>query len=215
MWACRIEKAPGPDRFTFKFIKKYWDILFGDIVAVDKFFEEHGKLDSSCNSSFISLIPKIKDPLMIGDYRPISLIGCIYKIISLRMKKVMGHCIDVVQSAYIERRNILDGPLMVNKIYSWAKKNKRKILLFKVDFKNAFDSVNWNFLDSNLMHMGFGGKLRIWLRGCLASARSSVLVNGNPTAEFPLSKGVRQGDPLSPFLFIAAMEGLSVAMKLA
>lgn len=82
VWACGNEKAPEPDGFTFKFIKKYWDVLLGDISAVVKYFELHGKLDSSCNSSFISLVPKVKDPLLISNYKPISFIGCIYKIIS-------------------------------------------------------------------------------------------------------------------------------------
>lgn len=127
----------------------------------------------------------------------------------------MRSCIDDVQSAYVEGRNILDGPLIVNEICSWAKKVKRKVLLFKVDFDKAFDSINWGFLDSNLKIMGFGDKWRAWIKGCLESSKASVLINGNPTKEFSISKGVRQGDPLSPFLFIIVMEGLSAAMKVA
>lgn len=127
----------------------------------------------------------------------------------------MGNCIDEVQSAYVEGRNILDGPLVVNEICSWAKKSKTKVLLFKVEFDKAFDSINWEFLDSNLLQMGFGNKWRMWIKGCLQSSHTSVLVNGTPTYEFTTSKGVRPRDPLSPFLFIIAMEGLSVAMRAA
>ena len=97
----------------------------------------------------------------------------------------------------------------------WAKSIKKKLLLFKVDFDKAFDSVNWDYLDSVLEQMGFGNKWRSWIRGCLSSSRASVLVNGAPTKEFRVTKGVRQGDPLSPFLFIIAMEGLNVALKTA
>ena len=164
-------------------------------------------------------MPKRKDPTSLADFRPISLIGCIYKIISKalsnRFKKVIGSVIDEVQSAYVEGRNILDGPLIVNEVCSWAKKLKKKILLFKVDFDKAFDSVNWGYLDSVLLQMGFGNKWRSWIHACLSSARASVVVNGCPTDEFNMSKGVRQGDPLSPFLFIVAMEGLNVALKTA
>lgn len=100
IWSCGNEKSPGPDGFTFKFIKKYWEVLLGDIAAVVKYFEKYGKFDSSYNSLFISLVPKVKDTLTIRYYRPISLIGCIYKIISkilsFRIKKVMGNCIDEV-----------------------------------------------------------------------------------------------------------------------
>lgn len=127
-----------------------------------KHFEWHGQLDKSCTSSFISLIPKVKDPLKISDFNPISLIGCIYKIIAkilaMRIKKVMGRCINEVQSAYVDNMNILDGLLVVNEICSWAKKTNKKILLFKVDFDKAFDSINWEFLDNNLMQMGFGDR---------------------------------------------------------
>lgn len=87
--------------------------------------------------------------------------------------------------------------------------------MLKVDFEKAFDSINWNYLDSVMKQMNFGDKWRHWIQGCLSSSRASVLVNGSPTEEFSITRGVRQGDPLSPFLFILAMEGLNVALKSA
>lgn len=125
-----------------------------------KHFEKHCTLARGCNSSFITLAPKVKDPSSLADYRPISLIGCMNKIISKilasRMKKVIGKIIGEEQYAYIEGRNILDGPLIVNEVYSWAKKEKKKLLILKVDFEKAFDSVNWNYLDSILCKWDLG-----------------------------------------------------------
>lgn len=87
--------------------------------------------------------------------------------------------------------------------------------MFKFDFDKAFDSINWEYLGSVLSQMGFGSKWRQWVHGCLNSSCASVLINGSPTCEFEISKGVRKGDPLSPFLFIISMEGLNVALKVA
>lgn len=107
----------------------------------------------------ITLVPKIKDPTLLNDYQPISLIGCMYKIIAkilaCRLKSLIGHVIGDAQSSYVEKRNILDGPHIINEIHSWAKKVKQKVLLFKVDFDKAFDSINWEYLDSVLSQMGF------------------------------------------------------------
>ena len=219
IWNCGGDKAPAPDGFTFNFIKRYWDFMQDDIMRFVKHFEEFGSFSRGSNSSFISLLPKVKDPLTLAEFRPISLIGCVYKIIAKslasRIKRVIGSVIDESQTAFIQGRNILDGPMIINEVCVWARKDKCKSFLFKVDFEKAFDSINWNYLDSTMRQMGFGDKWRFWIRGCLSSSWTSVLINGSTSKEFPITKGVRQRDPLSPFLFIIAMEGLKVAMKSA
>nr|GEX45143.1 RNA-directed DNA polymerase, eukaryota, reverse transcriptase zinc-binding domain protein [Tanacetum cinerariifolium] len=108
-----------------------------------------------------------------------------------------------------------NGPLMVNVIVDWYKRKKAKLMIFKIDFEKAFDLVSRDFLDQVLQLMGFGHTRRSWIRGCLSSAKASILINGSPTAEFNLQRGLRQGDPISPFLFILVMEGLHVAIKAA
>ncbi|XP_071718074.1 uncharacterized protein [Rutidosis leptorrhynchoides] len=219
VWDCGSSKAPGPDGISFRFIKQFWDIFQFDICRdIPSFFANYS-MPCDAKSAFISLIPKVKNPVLITDFGPISLVGFFYKIVTKiltnRLLFVIDKIISPVQSAFISGRQILDGPLMLNEIISWFKKSNRKMLLFQVDFEKAYDSVNWDYLLFMLSSLGFGNKWCAWIKGCLFSAKTSVLVNGSPTREFPIKRGLRQGDPLSPFLFIMVMEGLHLALQRA
>nr|GEV96995.1 putative RNA-directed DNA polymerase, eukaryota, reverse transcriptase zinc-binding domain protein [Tanacetum cinerariifolium] len=162
-------------------------------------------------------VPKTNDPLHIKDYRPISLIRCLYKVIAKlhanRLVKVVGSIVSEVQTTFIKGRKIIDGPLMVNEILSWAGKNKERLFMLKVDFEKAFDTLDWDFLDLTMKQMGFSTIWRKRIQGCLDSTYASVIINGSPTKEFKIQKGLRQGNPLSPFLFIIAIEALHVSIQ--
>ncbi|GKA08135.1 RNA-directed DNA polymerase, eukaryota, reverse transcriptase zinc-binding domain protein [Tanacetum coccineum] len=118
-----------------------------------------------------------------------------------------------VQSAFIAERQILNGPFILNEVMHWCKTKKKQALFFKVDFEKAYDTVRWDFLDDVLHKFGFGNKWRLWIQSCLRSSSGSIIVNGSPTEEFQFFKGLKQGDPLSPFLFILIMESLHLSFQ--
>ncbi|GJW20661.1 RNA-directed DNA polymerase, eukaryota [Tanacetum coccineum] len=217
MWECGTDKAPGPDGFTFGFFRHFWYIVEKDVCNAVSYFFTHDDLPIGCNSSFIALIPKIPDANLVKDFRPISLIGSVYKIIakilSNRLVNVLGGIVSEVQSAFVANRQILDGPFILNEVIQWCKAKKKQTLIFKVDFEKAYDSVRWDFLDDVLCKFGFGDKWRRWIQCCLQSSRGSIILNGSPTEEFEFGKGLKQGDPLSPFLFILIMESLHLSFQ--
>ncbi|GJX07698.1 RNA-directed DNA polymerase, eukaryota [Tanacetum coccineum] len=188
VWDCGTDKSPGPDGFTFGFFRKFWHLIEEDIFEAVHYFFCHGNIPSGCNSSFITLIPKIPDANLVKDFRPISLIGGIYKIIakilSNRLVGVLSDIVNEVQSAFIADRQILDGPFILNEVIQWCKLKKKQSFIFKVDFEKAFDSVRWDFLDDVLKNFGFGNKWCRWIQSCLKSSRGSILINGSPTEEF-------------------------------
>ncbi|GLT97295.1 hypothetical protein SLE2022_148680 [Rubroshorea leprosula] len=210
---CDSSKAPGPDGFNFRFVKSEWEVIKEDVIGFLQDFHKNSKMVRGLNTSFIVLIPKVDNPQKIEEFRPISLIGVMYKIIAKilanRLKKVLDGVTGEQQMAFISGRQLMDGVVIANEVVDEAKKKKKETFMFKIDFEKAYDRVNWSFLDYMMQRMGFCATWRKWIRVCLETSLVSVLVNGSPTRQFTVSRGLRQGDPLSPFLFLIVVEGLN------
>ncbi|GKV32111.1 hypothetical protein SLEP1_g40740 [Rubroshorea leprosula] len=213
VWDCDNSKARGPDGFNFKFFKEMWEVIKQDIIGFADEFYTNGKLVKGSNASFVVLIPKTSNPQKIEDFRPISLIGSMYKIIAKllanRIRLVMGSVIGVQQTAFVKDRLLVDGVLVANEVIDEAKRRRKSSFILKLDFEKAFDKVSWSYLNYMLKRMGFGDKWANWIMECLSTSTVSFLINGSATRQISVSRGLRQGDPLSPFLFLIAAEGLN------
>ncbi|GKA89934.1 RNA-directed DNA polymerase, eukaryota, partial [Tanacetum coccineum] len=163
VWNCGENKSPGPDGYTFEFFRKYWNIVGPDLCEVVEYFFETCLFPKGCNSSFVALIPKVADAKSVNDFRPISLIGSVYKVVTKvlanRLALVIEDLVSDTQSAFVANRQILDGPFILNEILHWCKRKKKQAMFFKVDFAKAYDSVSWDYLLDVLEAFGVGQTL--------------------------------------------------------
>ncbi|KAE8696464.1 hypothetical protein F3Y22_tig00110670pilonHSYRG00065 [Hibiscus syriacus] len=137
------------------------------------------------------------------------------KVLAGRLKRVIGKVISETQCAFLAGRQIFDGILVANEVIHslYKESDARGGLILKLDFAKAYDCVCWEFFDLVQQQMGFGSRWRGWVWECISTVRVSVLLNGSPTKEFKMLRGLRQGDPLSPFLFLMVTETLHLMLE--
>ncbi|XP_024634474.2 uncharacterized protein [Medicago truncatula] len=214
-------KAPGPDGFHCIFFKQYWHIVGNDIYHMVQTAFQTGHFDPEISNTLIALIPKIDPPTTYKDFRPISLCNITYKIITTvlvhRLRPILTNIIGPYQSSFLLGRGTADNSIVLQEIIHFMKHSKRKkgYVAYKLDLEKAFDNVNWDFLSNCLHDFGFPNITIKFIMHCVASPSYSILWNGNKLPPFKPSHGLRQGDTLSPYLFILCMEKLSAAINSA
>ncbi|XP_056864269.1 uncharacterized protein LOC130511351 [Raphanus sativus] len=210
-----LDKAPGPDGMTGLFYQLFWEVTAREVIAMVKYFFLSNSFDPSMNQTNICLIPKTERPMEMTEFRPISLCNVSYKIISKiicsRLKKFLPKLISETQSAFVARRLISDNILLAQEAFHALRTNpmcKAKYMAIKTDMSKTYDRVKWCFLEALLLKMGFADKWVSWIHWCVSSISYQILLNGEPKGNIQPSRGLRQGDPLSPFLFILLTEAL-------
>jgi hypothetical protein len=210
------DKAPGPNGFPLAFFQICWDIIRSDIMGVIRYFHDMGTLAKSLNATFLTLIPKKTDAVEVKDFRPISLVGGVYKILSKvlanRLKIVLPKLISATQNAFDQGRQILDLVLIAYEVLDSRLMQGQPGVLCKLDIEKAYDHVNWDLLLYLLRRCGFSRQWCKWIQFCISTVRFSIIVNDCPQGFFGSSRGLCQGDPLSPLLFVLIMEMLSCLM---
>ncbi|KAJ1690962.1 hypothetical protein LUZ63_015117 [Rhynchospora breviuscula] len=213
------DKSSGPDGVPNEFFKLNWDLLKDDLLAIfDSLFQGQLNLQNA-NHARIVLIPKEENATCLSAFRPISVISYIPKLISKvlanRVAAFMPQLIPQSQTGFIKGRLIAENFIVARELVTTLSNQSDPAFLLKLDFQKAFDSVAWSFLFKVLDQRGFPPNFISWLRLLFSSSTSSVTVNDYTGPVFPHKRGLRQGDPLSPFLYLLAADVLNKMIQAA
>lgn len=220
LFSMHPDKSPGPDGMSPGFYQKCWSIVKGDVISIVQKFFTSGCLDEQLQQTNIALIPKKTTPEVMQDIRPISLCNVLYKVISKvlanRLKGVIDSYISEAQNAFIPGRLITDNIMIAFEIMHYMKRKsqgKDGWMALKLDMSKAYDRVEWSFIEAMLLKLGFNHHTVLLFMSCLTSVNYSVAHAGRHFGNIVPQRGLRQGDPLSSYLFLICMEGFSILLQ--
>ena len=205
------DKSPGNDGITKEFYIKFWDAVKEPLCASIQQSFIAGELSTSQKQAIIKLIEKKdRDKRFIKNWRPISLLNVdmklISKVLASRLKSVISSIVNENQVAYVNNRFISESGRLISDVLEITNSLDIEGILMTVDIEKAFDSINHSFLMCVLKKFGFGNDFRKWIQILMKNPESCVINGGKTTPYFKLERGTRQGDPISAYLFILALE---------